>query len=76
MVKNVPASAGGTRNSSLTPGSGRSLGGGNPLQYSFLGNPTDRGVWVDIVHGVAKESDMTEHTHTYRVQNIEKTWGH
>ena len=30
-----------------------------PLQYSCLGNPTDRGAWQAIVYGVAKESDMT-----------------
>ena len=30
---------------------------GNPLQISFLGNPTDRGAWRSIVHGVAKESE-------------------
>ena len=43
------------------PGLGRSPGGGhgNPIQYSCLGNPMDRGVkWV-TVHGVAKESDTT-----------------
>ena len=35
------------------PGSGRSLGEGtgNPLQYSCLGNPMDRGAWQTIVHG-------------------------
>ena len=40
----------------LIPGSGRSLGGrnGNPLQYSCLENPIDRGAWWAIVHGVAK----------------------
>ena len=32
---------------------------GNPLQYSCLGNPMDRGAWQAAVHGVAKESDMT-----------------
>ena len=31
----------------------------NPFQYSCLENPTDRGVWWAIVHGVAKESEMT-----------------
>ena len=58
MVKNPPASAG---NTGLIPGSGRSPGGGNgnPLQYSCLGSPMDRGVWWAEVHGVAKESDMT-----------------
>ena len=30
---------------------------GNPLQFSFLGNPMDRGAWRSIVHGVAKESE-------------------
>jgi len=41
---------------------GRSPGEGNssPLQYSCLGNPKDRGAWWAIVHGVAKELDMTE----------------
>ena len=34
-------------------------GNGNPLQYSCLGNPTDRGAWCATVHGVAKDLDMT-----------------
>ena len=40
----------------LIPGSGRSStgGNGNPLQYSCLGNPMDKGAWWTIVHGVAK----------------------
>ena len=40
----------------LIPGSGRSPGegNGNPLQYSYLENPMDRGVWWATVHGVAK----------------------
>ena len=39
-----------------SPGSGRSLreGNDNPLQYSCLGNPMDRGVWRVTVHGVLK----------------------
>ena len=42
-------------------GWGRSPGGGNsnPLQYSCLGNPIDRGAWQATVHGVAKELNMT-----------------
>ena len=52
-TKNPPANAG---DAGLTPGSGRCRGGGNgnPLQYSCLENPTDRGAWRDTVHGVAK----------------------
>ena len=44
------------------PGSGRSPGEehGNPLQYSCLENPMDRGAWWALVHGSAKESDTTE----------------
>ena len=45
---------------SLTPWSGRSPGegNGNPLQYSGLGNPLDRGAWWATVHGVAKRHDL------------------
>ena len=47
MVKNRPANAGDIRDVGLIPGSGRSPGGrhGNPLQYSCLENPMDRGAW-------------------------------
>jgi len=59
VVKNPPANAG---DAGSIPGSGRSPEGGNgyPLQYSCLENPMDRGAWRAIVHGVTKESDMTE----------------
>ena len=55
MVKNLPASAGDARDTGSIPGSGRSHGegNGNPLQYSCLENPMDRGAWWVIVHGVA-----------------------
>ena len=45
----------------LIPGSVRSRGEGNStiLQYSCLGNPTDREAWWVTVHGVIKELDMT-----------------
>ena len=44
------------RDTGLIPGSGRCPGEehGNPLQYSCLENPMDRGAWQAIVHGVAK----------------------
>ena len=62
MIKNPPANAGDPRDVGLIPGSGISPGGGNgnPLQYSCLENPMDRGVWQAIVHGVT-ELEMTEH---------------
>ena len=37
-------------------------GNGNPLKYSCLENPMDRGAWWATVQGVAKELDMTEKT--------------
>ena len=53
VVKNPPADA---RDTGLIPGLGRSLGqgSGNPRQYSCLENPTDRGTWGAIVHGVTQ----------------------
>ena len=56
MVKNLPATAGDPRDMGSIPGSQRSPGGGNgnPLQYSCLGNPKDRGAWRATVQGVAK----------------------
>ena len=49
------------------PGSGRSLGegNGNPLEYSCLGSPMDRGAWRATVHGVTKsQAQLSIHTHT------------
>ena len=56
MVKNLPANAGDIRDAGSTPGLGRAPGAGtgNPLQYSCLENPMDRGAWRATVHGVAK----------------------
>ena len=47
MIKNPPANAGNVRDVGSISGSGRSpgKGNGNPLQYSCLENPTDRGAW-------------------------------
>ena len=56
MVKNPPANAVDIRDMDLIPGSGRrpGRGNGNPLQYSCLGNPMDRGAWQATVQGVEK----------------------
>ena len=56
VVKNPPANSGDIRDVGLVSGLGRSPGGehGNPLQYSCLENPMDRGAWRAIVHRVAK----------------------
>ena len=56
VVKNLPASAGDIRWMSSIPGSGKSRGegNGNPLQYSCLKNPKDRGTSLATVHRVAK----------------------
>ena len=63
MVKNLPANAGDVRDVGSIPRWGRSPGGGhgNPLQYSCLENPMDRGILQAIVLMVA-ESDMTKVT--------------
>ena len=57
VVKNLPVNAGDTGDVGSIPGSRRSPGegNGNPLQYSCLENPMDRGGWQTIVDGVAKE---------------------
>ena len=62
-------------NLSSIPGSGRSPGeeNDNPLQYSCLENPMDRGVWWATVHSVA-ESDTTEVTsltHSFTVAHMD-----
>ena len=53
VVKNLPASTGDVGSVS---GLGRAPGGGNgnPLRYSCLGDPRDRGAWWAVVHGVSK----------------------
>ena len=54
VVKDPPVNAG---DMGLIPGSERSTGEGSedPLQYSCLENPMDRGAWWDITHGITKE---------------------
>ena len=56
VVKNLPAKEGEVIDVGSIPGSGRFPGGGhgNPLQYSGLENPMDRGAWQATVHRVGK----------------------
>ena len=63
VVKNLPAKAGDAREAGLISGLGRCPGGGhgNPLQYSCMENPIDKGAWWAVVHGVA-ESDTAKVT--------------
>ena len=74
VVKNLPATEGDVRDMGLIPGSGRfpGRGHGNPIQYSCLENPMDRGAWRATVRSIA-ELDMTKstytHTHKY-IRNI------
>ena len=72
MIKNPSVNAGDIKDAGLTSGWGRSPGGGNgnPLQYSCLENPMDRGAWWPTVHGVAKSQRQlkqlsTQHIHCY-----------
>ena len=73
-VKNPPANAGDAGDVSSIPESRRTpgVGNGNPLQYSCLGNPMDRGAWRAAACGVA-ESDTAEQsrsaTHQFIVLN-------
>ena len=61
--------------SGLIPGSGRFPGEGNgyPLQYSYLGNPMDRGAWWAVVHGVAgSQTRLSDFTFTFHFHALEK----
>ena len=64
VVKDSSANAG---DLGLISGSGRSPGEGNdyPLEYSYLGNPMDRGAWLQraIVHGVTKSQTRLRNFH-------------
>ena len=62
VIKNLPANAGDVGDPGWILGLGRSPveGNGDPLQYSRLENPTERGAWRATVHRVTEESDTTE----------------
>ena len=67
VVKNLPVNAADIRNWGSIPGLGRSPGGGhgNPLQYTCLENPMDRGAWQAMVHRVAKSWTWLKQLNTY-----------
>ena len=73
MVNKPPANAGYV---GLTPGLGRSPGGryGNPLQYSCLKNPMDRGAWRGYSPWGRKESNRTERLSTYALCHYFVNW--
>ena len=77
VVKNPPINERDIRDTSLIPGSGRSPGKGhsNPLQYSCLENPFDRGAWIVVVYRVAEGWTLQKQlsTHAYY---LGFTWDH
>ena len=73
MIRNPPANAGDIRDVALVLGWGRSpgVGHGNPLQYSCLRNPMDRGVWRAIVQRVTKSQIGLKQLSTHKNWYIE-----
>ena len=67
VAKNPSAHAGNVRDMGLIPGLGRfpGKGNGNPLQYSCLENPMDRGTWQATVHRVTQSQTQLKLAHTY-----------
>ena len=67
VVKNLPANTGDMREVGSIPGSGRypGTGHGNPLQYSCLENPMDRGAWQVMVYRVAKSQRWLKQLSTH-----------
>ena len=72
VAQTVKASAYNAGDPGMIPVSGRfpGEGNGNPLQYSCLENPIDRGAWQATVHGVAKsQTGLSDFTFTLVIQN-------
>ena len=84
VVKGPPAKAGDVRDSGSIPGSGPHLGGnGNPLQYSCLENPMDKGAWWATIYRVEKSrtrlkrlSTLGEHRSSRKGFSSCDTWSH
>ena len=71
VLRNLPANAEDKRDAGSNPGSGRSPGGGygNPLWYSSLKNPLDRGVWQTTVHCVIQSWAQLKRVSTHACNN-------
>jgi len=69
VVKNLLINAG---DMGSIPGLGRSPGGGNgnPLQYSCLGNPMDRGAWQATVHGVTNATEQLNNSNNSITESL------
>ena len=76
VIKNPPANGGDAGDVDLIPGSGRSPGGGNgnPLQYSCLRNPIDRGDRQATVHMVAKSLTRLSDTYTESFRIVDSSY--
>ena len=76
VIKNLPAIAGDIRDTGLIPGLGRSPGRwhGNPLQYSCLENPMDRGAWQVTVHRGAKSQTWLKWLYACIHFKMKKCW--
>ena len=76
VVKNLPANVGDIRDAGSIPGSGRSPGGGhgNPLQYSCLENPMDRGAWQATVHSGTQSWTWLKWLGVYKFQREHGPW--
>ena len=74
VVKNLPANAGDVRDEGSILGSWRSPRGwnGNPLQYSCLENPMDRGAWLATVHRVTKSWTWLKRLSTYAHRGVKQ----
>ena len=76
VVKNLPANAGDTRDTSSIPGSGRfsGEGKGNPLQSSCLENPMDRGAWQATYRPWGRSQTWLEQLSTHTLGQKDYTW--
>ena len=72
MVDNLPANTRDARDMASNTESGRShrVGNGNPLQYSYLENFTDRGAWWASVHGATEDTQEHKHKTAFSLHHL------